>query len=82
MEKITEEQLKNLQDVITKINQATVTVGQLETQKHGILHQLGEMQKDLTKMQEELEKEYGQVSISIEDGTYKEIENDQSDQKD
>ena len=82
MEKITEEQLKNLQDVIAKINQATATVGQLETQKHGILHQLGEMQKDLTKMQEELEKEYGQVSISIEDGTYKEIENDQSDQKD
>jgi small-conductance mechanosensitive channel len=82
MEKITEEQLKNLQDVIAKINQATATVGQLETQKHGILHQLGEMQKDLTKMQEELEKEYGQVSINIEDGTYKEIENDQSDQKD
>lgn len=82
MEKITEEQLKNLQDVIAKINQATSTVGQLETQKHGVLHQLGEMQKDLAKMQEELEKEYGQVSINIEDGTYKEIENDQSDQKD
>lgn len=82
MEKITEEQLKNLQEVIAKINQATSSVGQLETQKHGILHQLGEMQKELSEMQAELEKEYGQVSINIEDGTYKNIENDQSDQKD
>jgi len=82
MEKITEEQLKNLQEVIAKINQATSSVGQLETQKHGILHQLGEMQKELSEMQAELEKEYGQVSINIEDGTYKNIEDDQSDQKD
>ena len=49
-------------------------IGVLETQKHGLLHEIAGVNKEVEDYKEILEKEYGQVNISLEDGTYTEIE--------
>ena len=77
--KIKEEELKELQEVVNKINNAQLKVGQLETQKHFILHELANVQDELKAIQDKLEKEYGKVSINIVDGTFKAIEDEQAD---
>jgi uncharacterized protein YecA (UPF0149 family) len=69
MEKITEEQLKQLQELVGIINNAQTQLGGLEVQKHQMLHQLSEVQAKMQEFQTELEKEYGKISINIQDGT-------------
>jgi len=80
-EKITDEQLKDLQGIIGQINQAQLSVGQLETQKAGIMAGIGDLQMKLKSMQDSLEEEYGKVTVNIQDGTIKELE-DAPDTKD
>ena len=82
MEKIKEEQLKELQGLINNINQGQIQIGQLETQKHTVLHQLAEIQQKLQKLQEKLEEEYGKISINIQDGSYKAIQEDEPNKED
>ena len=69
MEKISEEQLKELQGHVNKINQAQLQLGGLESQKHSLLHAIANMQNELSEFQNKLEEEYGKVSINIQDGT-------------
>jgi len=78
---IKEEELKELQDVIKKIQQAQTQLGQIETQKFGLLTMTQEFQMSLRAIQENLEKEYGNVSINIQDGTITEVK-DEADKKD
>lgn len=83
MSKIKDEQLEKLQGLIKELNQIQSQLGSIELQKHGLLHQSGELQNGLKEFQDELEKEYGKVSINIQDGTYEEItEEDESDKED
>ena len=79
--KIKEEQLKELQELVGKIQSGQSTLGQLETQKFNVLQAISALQVQLKDFQNKLEEEYGNVSISIADGTIKEIE-DESDKKD
>tara|TARA_R100001591_G_scaffold29296_1_gene40303 strand:+ start:242 stop:514 length:273 start_codon:yes stop_codon:yes gene_type:complete len=69
VKKISEEQLKELQGHVNKINQAQLQLGGLESQKHSLLHAVVNMQTELTEFQNKLEEEYGKVSINIQDGT-------------
>ena len=81
--KITEEQLQKLQKFVQTLNQAQMQLGQLDVQKHSLLHQTVEIQGQLQTFQKELEEEYGKVSVNIQDGTYVAIpEEDESDKKD
>lgn len=82
MEKIKEEQLKELQGLINNINQGQIQIGQLETQKHAVLHQLAEIQQKLQKLQEKLEEEYGKISINIQDGSYEALQEDEPNKED
>ena len=83
MSKIKDEQLEKLQGLVNNLNQIQSQLGSIELQKHGLLHQSGELQNGLKEFQDELEKEYGKVSINIQDGTYEEItEENESDKKD
>ena len=68
-EKISEEQLKEIQDVVNSINRAQMDMGILETKKHHLLHIVAGHQETLSKKQEEFEKEYGTADINIQDGT-------------
>ena len=69
VDKISEEQLKELQGHVNKINQAQLQLGGLESQKHNLLHAVVKMQTELTEFQNKLEEEYGKVSINIQDGS-------------
>tara|TARA_E500000178_G_C16338813_1_gene452337 strand:- start:92 stop:349 length:258 start_codon:yes stop_codon:yes gene_type:complete len=77
--KITDEQLTELQGLVQKINNTQMTLGQIEAQKFEIIALLPVLKKDLQEFQNKLEEEYGKVSINIQDGTIKEIEDGQAD---
>lgn len=76
VKKLTEEQLSKLQGFVNALNQAQAQLGQIEIQKHQLLHQIAGTQDDFGAFQKELEDKYGKVSINVEDGTLKEIEED------
>ena len=75
--KITQEQLEELQGYVGKLNNAAAQIGNLELQKHQINHAAAEVQSDLNKFQVKLEEKYGKVQINIQDGTYKPIEEEE-----
>ena len=77
--KITDEQLTELQGLVQKINNTQMSLGQIESQKFEIIALLPVLKKDLQEFQNKLEEEYGKVSINIQDGTIKEIEDGQAD---
>ena len=68
-EKVSEDQLKKIQDLVDRINRTQMNVGQLESRKHQALHFLAGINDELTLMQEEFQKEYGTNDINIQDGT-------------
>ena len=49
-------------------------IGLLETQKHALLHQVAEVNRNSEEFKLELEKEYGAINIDLSDGSYTEIE--------
>ena len=67
-EKITEEQLTEIQNIINGINRAQMELGQMETKKHSILHQISILQEQVGEMKDVFEKEYGTADINIQDG--------------
>ena len=73
VEKITDEQLTELQGHVNRINSAQLQLGQLESQKHGVVKAIPDLQKQLKEFQEKLEEEYGKVNVNIQDGTIQEI---------
>ena len=81
VEQITEDQLKNLQNLINEINKIQLSIGQLEVQKAKLLGGINQLEGKLKEMQDELEKEYGKVTVNIQDGSIKPIE-DEADKKD
>ena len=72
--KITDEQLKTIQEQQQQLNNIIHEIGLLESNKHGLLHQIAEVNKDVEKVKAELEKEYGAVNINLENGSYTPIE--------
>ena len=66
---VTEEELKNLQNLVNAINRAQMEVGNLESRKHSILHQVTGLQTQMQTMQKTFEETYGKVDINITDGT-------------
>ena len=82
MLKVTEDELKSLQEIVSSMNGATTRVGQIETQKHAVLHDLTLMRKDLVDFQAELEEGYGKVNVNIQDGTITEREDVEVDKED
>jgi hypothetical protein len=70
---ITEEQLKTLQEQQGKLNEMLRTVGVLEVQKQNVHGQIAELSKEIEATKKELEEEYGQININLQDGTYEDI---------
>ncbi len=68
-EKISDEHLKELQGILNTTNNIQFKIGQLEGQKHTLLHELGLTQKKIVDMQDKLAKEYGTFDINVTDGT-------------
>jgi len=68
-EKITDEQLKKVQDTINDINRTQLEMGSIEIKKHEMLHRVAGLRDELTLLQGEFEKEYGTFDVNIQDGT-------------
>ena len=68
-EKITDEQLKKVQDTVNSINRAQLEIGSVELKKHEMMHQIAGLRDELTSLQTEFDKEYGTFDINIQDGT-------------
>ena len=72
--KITKEQLDKITDQQKALNMMLSNIGVLESQKHALLHQIAEVNKEIEETKAELEKEYGAININLEDGSYTELE--------
>ena len=82
-EKITEEQLKKVQETVNNLNRSQIEIGQLESRKHEMLHGVAGLRDDLAKLQTEFQKDYGTFDVNIEDGTIKyPKENGETDKED
>ena len=68
-EKITDEQLKKVQNTVNSINRAQLEIGSIELKKHEMMHQIAGLRDELTLLQTEFDKEYGTFDINIQDGT-------------
>jgi len=81
-EKITDEQLKKVQDTVNSINRTQLEIGSQEIKKHEMMHQVASLRDELTVLQGEFEKDYGTFDINIQDGTINYPENGEADKKD
>ena len=70
---ITEEQLKLLQKQQGKLNEMLRTVGVLEVQKSNVSKEIEVLSKEIDSTKKELEEEYGQININLQDGSYEDI---------
>ena len=82
-EKITDDQLKKVQDSINNINRAQLEIGSMELKKHEMMHNIAGLRDELTLLQTEFEKDYGTFDINIQDGVINyPKENGKTDKKD
>ena len=81
-EKITDEQLKKVQDTINGINKSQYELGTMEVRKHSALHFIATQNDELTILQTEFQKDYGTYDIDIATGTINYPENGETDKKD
>jgi hypothetical protein len=75
--KIKEEQLKKIQEQQAAVTKILNEVGYLEANKHGLLHELAGVNEGIEDFKKQLEEEYGQVNINLEDGSYTEIKEEE-----
>ena len=78
--KIKEDQLTKIKEQQEKINSILHQLGYLESQKHGLLHELASVNQDVEEFKKVLEEEYGAVNINLEDGTYTEIKQEEEEE--
>ena len=78
MSKISEVELKNLQEQEQKKGAILHDLGLLETQKHSLNHMYAELMVEQDKSKKELEEEYGQVNIDLSDGSYTLVEKEEA----
>tara|TARA_Y100001937_G_scaffold122363_1_gene182980 strand:+ start:2055 stop:2336 length:282 start_codon:yes stop_codon:yes gene_type:complete len=81
-EKITDEQLKKIQDTVNGMNRAQLEIGTMELKKHEMLHGISGLREQLVVLQKELEKDYGTFDVNIVDGTINYPENGKVNKKD
>tara|TARA_Y100001938_G_scaffold121137_1_gene168486 strand:+ start:228 stop:515 length:288 start_codon:yes stop_codon:yes gene_type:complete len=80
-EKITDEQLKKVQDTINELNKSQLEIGMNEIKKHELMHHMAGLRDGLTLLQDEFQKEYGTYDIDIKDGTINYPENGEVNKK-
>ena len=77
MAKIKEEQLKEIVELQGKLGQILSNIGVLESQKHGLLHDVAAANKELEDFKAKLEEEYGAISIDLSTGEYTEVKEEE-----
>ena len=76
MNKIEDKELEKVVEQQKTLNEVLTSVGILETQKHGLLHKVAALNKDIEEVKNDLEGKYGAININLEDGTYTKVDQD------
>jgi hypothetical protein len=71
---ITAEELKTIKEQQTELGGIINQIGQLEANKHSLLHKIAGVNEGIEETKKQLEDKYGSISINLEDGSYKEVE--------
>ena len=68
-QKISEEELTELRNVVSAINKLQFDIGTMEVKKHNALHALFDGNERLNQIQTALQDQYGTNDINIQNGT-------------
>ena len=75
--KVTEKELKNIQEKVDQINRLQMQIGAMELQKTVAIKRVEETQKLLGILQDGLKSKYGDMTVNISEGTLTPIQNEQ-----
>jgi hypothetical protein len=81
MSKISEAELKGLQEQEQKKGAILHDLGLLQTQTHSLNHYYVELMVEQDKSKKELEEIYGKVNINLQDGSFELIEENDKENK-
>ena len=73
---ITAEELKTIKEQQTELSGIINQIGQLEANKHALLHRIAGVNEGVEETKKQLEDKYGSISINLEDGSYEEVESE------
>ena len=71
---ITAEELKQVKEQQSELGTVVNQIGQLEANKHSLLHKIAGINESIEETKKQLEEKYGSININLEDGTYTKIE--------
>ena len=74
---ITAEELKQVKEQQSELGTVVNQIGQLEANKHSLLHKIAGINEGIEDTKKQLEETYGAININLEDGTYTEIEKEE-----
>ena len=69
VKKLTEAELAEVQKYVSALQQIQMQIGGTEMQKVELMENVKSLRANLNKVQSDLEKTYGDVSINLQDGT-------------
>lgn len=72
--KIAEDELKSLQEVFSKLNQAKLFLGDITAQAYVAQLEVMKHNESLIGLQRGLESKYGPITLDIETGEYEKVE--------
>ena len=72
--KITTKELETIKDQQAELGKVVNQIGQLEANKHALLHKIAGINEGIENTKKQLEEKYGSINIDLETGTYTEIE--------
>ena len=78
-EKLNEEQIKQVQQVISLSNKIKLELGNISVRQHTLLHEMDTVNKQISEINQSLEKEYGNVDVDIATGTIRYLDDEQAD---
>ena len=81
-EKVTNEELNKIQNLVSAANKAQADIGNIEIQKHNILHQIAAIQDRIVLVREEMNKAYGTDDVDIKTGVINYKKDEQTNKKD
>jgi hypothetical protein len=81
-EKLTAEELKELQDLVRNLNMAQADIGMIEIRKHEALHAVLAMTTKYEQMNSKFREKYNAVDFDIQTGIIKYNDDDEDNKKD
>ena len=78
MNRITDDELELIREQQTKIAQIKQDIGTLELRKHEVMGVMLDVNQEVEETKTTLEEKYGRVNINLDDGTYTEVEGEET----